>query len=72
MAPRKLYSVGLVGKSQSRMKRFWTAEEADAFISTLPGHEDGRYYLDGPDLPVVLTEDEKVRRLPVNPAYTDH
>lgn len=23
-------------------------------------------------VPMVLTEDEKVRRLPVNPAYTEH
>ena len=28
---------------------FPTHDEAATFISTLPGHEDGRYYLDGPD-----------------------
>ncbi len=42
------YSVGLANESGSVMGRFATEEEASGFIDTLPDHEDGQYYLDGP------------------------
>ncbi len=43
------YSVGLANESGSLMRRFATHQEASEFIGTLPGHEDGAYYLDGPE-----------------------
>lgn len=41
------YTVGLANESGSVLGRFATEEAASKFISTLEGHEDGRYYLDG-------------------------
>ncbi len=49
------YTVGLNldGKpgdpAGAQLRRFKTEDEAAAFISTLDGHLDGRYYLDGPE-----------------------
>lgn len=41
------YTVGLVdGTGEPR--QFATEVEAAMYISTLPNHNDGRYYLDGP------------------------
>ena len=41
------FSVGLVGSGpDGQVWRFETEAEAAEFISTLPDHEDGRYYLD--------------------------
>lgn len=41
------YTVGLVdGTGESN--QFATEVEAATYISTLPNHDDGRYYLDGP------------------------
>ena len=42
------YSVGEANKSGSVLGRFKTEDEAAAFIDTLPNHDTGRYYLDGP------------------------
>jgi hypothetical protein len=39
----KLLSAGML------RVRFASHDEAAEFISTLPGHEDGVYYLDGPE-----------------------
>ncbi len=50
------YSVGLANESGSVMGRFATEDEASGFIDTLPDHEDGRYYLDGP--PDDVSEEE--------------
>ena len=41
------YTVGLVDGTGER-RGFATEDEAAAYIDTLPDHEDGRYYLDGP------------------------
>ena len=36
-----------------------TPEQASEFIGTLPGFEDGRYYIDGPITGVVELSDNK-------------
>lgn len=38
------------------LRRFVSHDEGAAFISTLEGHEDGRYYLDGPEEPQATEE----------------
>lgn len=42
------YIVG-VTETCEVLGRFETEQEASEFIGTLSGHEDGRYYLDGPE-----------------------
>jgi len=42
------FTVGIV-ETCRRLGRFETEELASAFIETLEGFEDGRYYLDGPE-----------------------
>lgn len=44
------FVVGSVKGPRDPGKRFATHDEAAAYISMLPGHEDGRYYLDGPEV----------------------
>ena len=45
--PTNAYTVGLADGTGER-HGFATEDEAAAYIDTLPDHEDGRYYLDGP------------------------
>lgn len=45
----KPFTVGLSTESGSVLGRFKTEYQASKFIETLSHHEDGRYYLDGPE-----------------------
>lgn len=42
------YMVG-IAETCTPLRSFATEQEASEFIGTLEGHEDGRYYLDGPE-----------------------
>lgn len=47
------YVVGVTATCQ-RLAFAATAEQAAEYIGTLPGREDGRYYIDGPCEDVVV------------------
>lgn len=48
-----MYVVGITATC-ARLALFRSLKRAEAYIATLPLHEDGRYYIDGPCKEVIL------------------
>lgn len=43
------YVVGISSDPPTRLRTFETEDEAAEFVQTLEGHQDGKYYIDGPE-----------------------